>query len=205
MMPSRWAVACSLLAWALLAGAGNTPAQDRIRIAAEPVAIPDFTLTDHEGRPASFGSLRGREALVFFGFTHCPSVCPAAMFRLRLLTESFEDAGEPAPAVVFISVDGERDTADVLKRYLAAYPASFIGLTGDPKQVRRIAAQFNAVFFKGLPSDGSGDYLVEHTSQVYLVDELGRLRATFIDAPVEAMASSARQLSARRSQLGSGS
>ena len=86
-----------------------------------------------------------------------------------------------------ISVDGERDTPEVMKKYLAGYSDSFIGLTGDPKAVRKIAADFKAVFFKGLPYDNAGNYQVEHTSLIYLVDSQGRLRATFLDAPVESM------------------
>jgi len=95
---------------------------------------------------------------------------------------------------VLVSIDGERDTPEVLKSYLAGYPPFFIGLTGDPKAVRKIAAGFKAVFFKGLPYDNAGNYQVEHTSMIYLVDGEGRLRATFLDAPVPAIAATTRRL-----------
>jgi protein SCO1/2 len=183
-----------LLAFACVNAAADTPPADRVQIAADPAALADFTLTDQDGRDFAFRSLRGRDALVFFGFTHCPTACPAAMFKLRLLTEAMREAGEEVPAVVLISVDGERDTPAAMKAYLAGYPGEFIGLTGDPKAVRKIAAEFKAVFFKGLPADESGDYLVEHTSQVYLVDGQGRLRATFFNSPVEVMARATRSL-----------
>ncbi len=94
-----------------------------------------------------------------------------------------------------ISVDGERDTPEAMKKYLAGYSETFIGLTGDPKAVRKIAAEFKAVFFKGLPYDNAGNYQVEHTSLIYLVDSQGRLQATFLDAPVESMVATTRQLS----------
>jgi len=173
----------------------SPPAQDpRIQVSADPQHIADFTVTDQDGRPMRFSALRGRNALVFFGFTHCPNICPTAMFTMKSLADSIEESGEEPPAVVVISIDGERDTPEVLKNYLAGYSQSFVGLTGDPKAVRKIAAEFRAVFFKGLPYDNSGNYQVEHTSMIYLVDGEGRLRATFLDAPVEAMAAAARQL-----------
>ncbi len=102
------------------------------------------------------------------------------------------------PAVIMISVDGDRDTPAALKAYLAPLSKDFIGLTGDPRTVRGIAANFSAVFFKGLPADNSGNYLVEHTSQVYLVDAQGRLHATFFDASVERMSRTVRSLDAHR-------
>ena len=119
------------------------------------------------------------------------------MFKLKLLADSIEKSGQKPPVVVLISVDGERDTPELMKEYLAGYSESFIGLTGDPKSVRKIAAEFKAVFFKGLPYDNAGNYQVEHTSLVYLVDSQGRLRATFLDAPVESMAATTWQLSTR--------
>ena len=173
----------------------SEPVQDpRIQLVADPVILADFELTDQDGRPFRLSHLRGRDALFFFGFTHCPNICPTAMFEMKLVSETLEKSGQKAPAVVLVSVDGERDTPEVMKKYLAAYPESFIGLTGDPKSVRKIAAEFRAVFFKGLPYDNAGNYQVEHTSLIYLVDRDGRLRASFLDAPVESMASSIRQL-----------
>lgn len=131
--------------------------------------LDDFQLTD-QGRAAfHFSGLRGRAALVFFGFTHCPSVCPAAMFKLKVLTNSLRDGGGPVPTVVMISVDGERNTPAVLKGYLA--PLS-----------DRFAAGFSAVFFMGLPADNSLNYVVDRTSQVYLIDDQDWLRATFVGA-----------------------
>lgn len=181
-------------------GATSVAGTDRtgsVQIAAEPSAVSDFELTDHEGKLFRSPHLRGRDVLVFFGFTKCPSICPAALTRLQLLTSQLEQDGEAAPVVVLISVDGERDTPAVLTDYLSAFPPNFIGLTGDPTSVRDIAARFKAVFFKGLPYDKAGNYQVEHTSMIYLLDANGRLRATFMDAPVEVMANTVRGLGNR--------
>jgi protein SCO1 len=162
------------------------PALERVYVNPTPAPITDFTLTDHKGKPRSFSSLRGEPVLVFFGFAHCPNVCPDALSRLKALHESREGALKSA-RVVLISVDGERDTPAALKAYLAPLSPDFIGLTGDPKATTKIAAQFAAVFFKE-PAGKDGNYNVMHSSQVFVVDKAGRLRASFVNASIEDMA-----------------
>jgi protein SCO1/2 len=152
-----------------------------------PVAITDFELTSHTGKPLRLSQLRGRPVLVFFGFTNCPEACPAAMARLLAVSRSADPAVREA-RVVFISTDGDRDTPAVLREYLERLSPDFIGLTGPPKQVSAIAGQFSAVFFRGRAADAAGNYLVEHSDQIYLLDRQGRLRATFYDAPVDTLA-----------------
>jgi protein SCO1/2 len=95
-----------------------------------------------------------------------------------------------------ISVDGERDTPEVLSKFLGRFSRNIQGGTGDPLAVRDIAARFKAVFFKDAPLDHSAGYRVDHTSQVYLVDRRGRLRATFFGAPSEAIVSVTRRIAA---------
>ncbi len=184
---------------ASLASGADVGQGDRVQTVAAPQVLDDFALTDQDGRPFKFSSLHGKDTLVFFGFTSCPNVCPAAMFKLKLLTETLQKEGASVPEVVLVSIDGDRDTPAVMKEYIGKFSDKFVGLTGDPKAVRKIAADFKAVFFKGLPSDNAGNYLVEHTSQIYLVDAKGRLRATFFDAPVEAMAQATRSIGGHES------
>ena len=162
------------------------PALERVNVIPTPAVVADFTLTDQSGKPRSFSSLRGEPVLVFFGFTHCPNVCPTALGRLKLMHES-RDGALKAARIVLISVDGERDTPARLKAYLAPLSADFIGLTGDPKAAAKIAAQFAAVFFKE-PAGKDGNYNVMHSTQVFAVDKAGRLRASFADASIEDMA-----------------
>ncbi len=162
------------------------PALDRVYVNPAPAAVADFTLTDQAGKPRRFSSLQGEPMLVFFGFTHCPNVCPTALGRLKLLHESRNGALKDA-RVVLVSVDGERDTPARLKSYLAPLSPDFIGLTGDPKATAAIAAQFAAVFFKE-PAGKDGNYNVMHSTQVFAVDKAGRLRASFADASIEDMA-----------------
>ena len=161
-----------------------------------PLEIADFELSDQHGQPFRFSERKARNALIYFGFTHCPDICPVTLHKLKLLTESIRQAGGSMPGIIMISVDGDRDTPAAVKAYLEPISKDFIGLTGDVHAVRAIARNFSAVFFKGLPSDGSGRYLVEHTSQVYLVDAQGRLHATFFDASVERMSQTVRALDA---------
>jgi protein SCO1/2 len=172
--------------------------EGEVRWAPTPVQLADFELQDQDGHAFRFSERKGANALIFFGFTHCPDVCPATLYKLKLLTDALRKDSGSTPAVIMISVDGDRDTLAAMKAYLAPVSKDFIGLTGDPRTVRTIAANFSAVFFKGLPADNSGNYLVEHTSQVYLVDAHGRLHATFFDASVEQMARAVRALDARR-------
>ena len=176
------ATACT--AWA--AAGSALPRLERVYVDADPRVVEDFTLTDQDGKARAFSSLRGEPVLVFFGFTHCPSICPTTLARLRMLHEAHGGALKSA-RIVLVSVDGDRDTPERLKSYLAPLSADFIGLTGDPKATSKIAARFAAVFFKE-PAAKDGSYNVMHSTQVFAVDKAGRLRATFADAAIEDMA-----------------
>ncbi len=167
-------------------------ALERVTVIAAPKAIADFQLTDQNGKLRTLASLRGAPTLVFFGFTHCPDVCPAALTKLKLLQTSNGGALKAA-RVVMISVDGERDTPAVMKRYLASLSPTFIGLTGDPRTVANIAARFSAVAFRERP-DSKGNYGYFHSNQVFLLDKEGRLRASFNDASIENMETVTRRV-----------
>jgi protein SCO1/2 len=162
------------------------PALDRVQLADPPRKLADFELTDQNGKQLKLSDLRGEPVLVFFGFAHCPDVCPSTL-RVLKSAHAAQDRALRRVRIVMISVDGERDTPAAMKAFLAPISKDFIGLTGDPKKVLDIARQFSAIFFKGPPTNAAGDYLMQHTSQVYLIDRAGRLRATFFDAPVETL------------------
>jgi protein SCO1/2 len=168
------------------AGPASLPALEGVYVNTAPQPIEDFTLASQDGRPRAFSSLRGAPVLVFFGFTHCPNACPTTLARLKSLHAARGGALKGA-RIVFISVDGDRDTPPRLRSYLAPVSADFIGLTGDPKSTAEIAARFAAVFFKE-PAAKDGGYNVMHTTQVFAVDKAGRLRASFADASIEDMA-----------------
>jgi protein SCO1/2 len=179
------AIVVALIALALPAPRA-TSAPTRTLLADPPRTIRDFALTTAEGKTLKLSELSGAPVLLFFGFAHCPSICPAALTQLRRLELNYaRDLG--ATRIVVISVDGERDTPAMLSEWLMPISPTFIGLTGPANTVHDIASQFTAAFFKGAKQE-SGDYLVEHNSQVFLLDAQGRLRASFFDAPVETMA-----------------
>ena len=157
--------------------------------------IQDFELTDHNGARKRFSSLTGEPTLVFFGFTNCPDICPMALQKLAAMK-----AAHPAELskvqVVLVSVDGERDTPEVLKDYLKQFSPDFTGLTGPAEQVREIALRFSAPFFRNASKDGT--YLVQHSSRVYALDSQGRLRAEIYDGTPDSTLGLVRALLAER-------
>jgi protein SCO1/2 len=169
---------------------------ERTQFAVPRKPVPTFELTDQDGKPFRLEQLRKRWSLVFFGFTNCNTVCPATLTVLRQVHRELAKEGS-APSIVLLSVDGDRDTPAAMKRYLTAFGDGFVGLTGSPDTVRDIAAGFSAVFFKGAPGDRSGNYQVEHTSQVYLLDPDGKLAATFYGASAQEIAAVVRLESAQ--------
>jgi len=136
-----------------------------------PRPAPDLALTDASGQPFDLASLRGTLSLVYFGYTHCPDVCPTTLADLRTAVTAF---GKPVK-VVFVTIDPARDTAPVIKTYLDAFKAGFIGLTGTDAQIAAVAKAWG-VGYSAEPADSSGSYSMIHTSESYLVDASGQLR-----------------------------
>ena len=166
------------------------PQLDRVMLVQPPRAIPEFQLTDQDGAAYDSSHLRGAPTLLFFGFAHCPDVCPAALAKLKLVHER---EGLHGVRVVFVSTDGERDTPAALKAYLGRLSPDFIGLTGDPDIVRGIGEAFHVSFFKNQPG-ADHSYNVQHSGQIYLLDADGRLRAELYDPPIDTIATLAGAL-----------
>ena len=135
---------------------------------------PPLQLTDQDGGSFSLASLAGRPVLVFFGYTHCPDVCPATV---GLVNAALAHTG-PGPRVVFVTIDPERDTVAAMKGYLRYLPPVYTGLTGTPTEVRRNADAWGVQYARQDTFNGTG-YAMAHTADVYLVDAQGRLRAHF--------------------------
>ena len=133
-----------------------------------------FALTDHTGKPRTLVDFRGKVVSVFFGFTFCPDACPAALAEMREVMEKLGPAANDLQ-VLFISVDPERDTQELLSKYVPAFHPSFIGLRGSVADVTKTAKDFK-VFFAKVPGKTPGSYTVDHTSGTYVFDRQGRVR-----------------------------
>ena len=137
-------------------------------------AIADFRLTDSSGRQFTRADLVGAPSLIFFGFTHCPDVCPTTLVKLAQIKKN---APVPGLQVLFVSVDPQRDTPAVLGQYVHAFDPEFRGLTGDGQALAAVASNFGVAFNRvELPG---GDYTMDHSAVVFLVDGAARIDAIF--------------------------
>ena len=134
-----------------------------------------FTLTGADGKPFNSAKLNGKAYALFFGFTHCPDVCPTTLARLVRLRQQLR-AGERPFEIVFVSVDPERDKPADVGKYAELFNAPVIGLTGSPAQIAQVKKQFG-IFSQKVPQEG-GDYTVNHTSTVLLFDRHGEFAGT---------------------------
>ena len=142
---------------------------------ANPVGGP-FHLVDQNGRPFTEANLKGKWHLVFFGFTHCDDVCPTTLNELSLAIDRLGQGERRNVAIVFISVDPDRDTPAVLKSYVAKFAGPIIGLTGTKAEVKQAARDYHVYFAKHPRSDGGYD--VDHGAFIYVVDPRGRFSGT---------------------------
>lgn len=134
-----------------------------------------FTLTASDGKPFSSDRLNGRPAAIFFGFTHCPDVCPTTLARLVKLRRQF-GKGDEALSIVFISVDPERDGPAEVGSYAGLFGSPVVGLTGSPADIERVKKQFGV--YSAKVSQPGGGYSVDHSAAVFLIDRNGKFVAT---------------------------
>jgi protein SCO1/2 len=144
-----------------------------------------FTLTDADGQSFASSRLTGKPAAIFFGFTHCPDVCPTTLARLTKLRRQL-GKGDEALSVVFITVDPERDTPAELKTYASMFDSPVISLTGSVADIERVKKVYG-VFSQKAPQPGGG-YSVDHTATVFLMDRDGHFSATLSPEEKEATA-----------------
>jgi protein SCO1 len=134
----------------------------------------DFRLTDHNGLPRQIADFRGKAVVMFFGYIQCPDVCPTTMGELALAMK--ELGGDAARVqVLFVTVDPERDTRELLAQYVPVFDPSFLGLYGDAAATQETARAFR-VFYQKQPGKTPGTYSVDHTAGSYVFDPEGRLR-----------------------------
>lgn len=170
--------ACALLVAASLIGPAAAIGQqapsaaqmmDDLMYGREPIGGP-FTLTDQKGKARSDSEFRGKLRIVYFGYTFCPDVCPA---DLMAITQALDALGPKAAGIqpIFITIDPERDSK-VLSEYLGAFHPSFVGLTGTPEEIRRVANSYKAFYSKVEDARGS-DYTIDHSGVIYLMGRSG--------------------------------
>ncbi|MEO8628936.1 MAG: SCO family protein [Betaproteobacteria bacterium] len=134
----------------------------------------DFQLSDFNGQQRTLADYRGKVLVVFFGYTHCPDVCPTTLTELANAIKKLGADGDKVQ-VALITADPERDTEAVLKQYLTAFNPGFIGLRGTPEQTEKVAKDFEVLIQKN-PGSDAANYTVDHSSGTYIYDPSGRLR-----------------------------
>ena len=173
-MTTIWRCSVPLLLAALLAACGPEAAKFR----STDVTGADFgkalALTGHDGRPRSLADFRGKLVVLFFGYTHCPDICPTTLADTAAALKTLgPDAARVQ--VLFVTVDPERDTPELLAKYVPAFDPGFLGLYGDADATQRAAKEFK-IFYEKRPGSAPGAYTMDHSAQTYVLDAQGRLR-----------------------------
>ncbi len=156
----------------LLSGVARSA--DTFRLDQWPASMPapDFHLVDSDATPRRLSDYRGKVTIVFFGFTHCPDVCPAALSKLALVMRRLRGVAGKVQ-VLFVTLDPERDTPAILKSYVTYFDPRFVSLTGSNAQINRAATSFSVHYAKVVRGD---DYSIDHSTGVYVCDATGHLR-----------------------------
>lgn len=140
-----------------------------------PRPLAEFALTDQDGQPFTRERLQGRWSLVFAGFTHCPDVCPTTLGVMKIVSQQL---GQDGPAMVFLSVDPERDTVPVLKQYVGFFGGAVTGVTGARAAIDALCASLGIAYVK-VPGASEAVYTVDHSAALVLVDPQGRVAGYF--------------------------
>ena len=159
--------------WLWLRAERDRPTAEVTSAAPAQAAIPGggFSLIDHKGEPSSEASFPGKHLVLVFGYTYCPDVCPTTLASLATALDLLEER-EAALQPLFVTIDPDRDTPEVLADYVAAFHPRLVGLTGSPEQIRKVAQDYR-VYYAKVGSDDE-DYLVDHSAYIYLIGPDGQ-------------------------------
>jgi protein SCO1/2 len=150
----------------------------------QPRIIQDFALTDQHGEPFALEQLQGKWSLMFFGFTHCPDICPTTLLQLKTVKQQLKPEIAAQTQFILVSVDPARDTVEQLAQYMPYFDPEFVGLTGDFLQIKRLATQLNMAFVKVTQGDGNTDnYTVDHSANIAIVNPYGHYHG-FVKSPL---------------------
>jgi len=133
-----------------------------------------FSLNDHTGKPVTLESYKGKVVVLFFGFTHCPDVCPTTMAEMSAVMKELGPDADKVQ-VLFATLDPERDTRELLSQYVPGFDPRFVGLYGTPAQIAATAKEFK-VFYQKVPGKTPDSYTIDHTAGSYVFDKTGKLR-----------------------------
>ncbi len=154
----------------------------------------ELSLTDHNGKAVTLADFKGKVVAVFFGFTHCPDVCPTTLLQYKAVRDELGPDLADNLQVLFVTVDPERDTKEVLAQYVPAFDPSFIGLYGSEDDIKKAAREFK-VFFAKVPGTTEGTYSMDHTAASYVFDREGKVRLMVRHAAsIDEITSDIRQL-----------
>ena len=158
----------------------KAPETESAFVLPEAATITDFNLAQLERGRYDMEDARGKWSLLFFGYTHCPDICPTTLSSLKLMTSQLKDEPDILnnTQIIFVSVDPERDTPEVLSSYMNYFGPLFTGITGFPNNLTDLTRQFSAAYIKEKETS-PGNYLVSHTSSIFLVDPQARIVASF--------------------------
>jgi protein SCO1/2 len=134
----------------------------------------NFNLVDHNGQPRTIADFKGKAVVLFFGYTHCPDVCPTTMAKLASVMQKLGPDSKRVQ-VLLVTLDPKRDTPEILRQYVPAFHPSFLGLSGDEQQIDAVAKEFKVMRMLQEP-DKSGYYMVDHAGGLYAFDPRGQLR-----------------------------
>lgn len=159
-----------------------------------PKEAPDFTLTDFDGKPFQLSDHRGKVVILFFGFTNCPDMCPAALSDMAAARRKLGADAEKVQGV-FVSLDPDRDTPERLKRYVTAFDPTFIGVRGSETELAPVVKDYGVTYMRrDLPGSALG-YTIDHSTFIYVIDAAGRWRLLFTHGmPVDDIVSDLRYL-----------
>jgi len=163
-----------LLAVCLLSACGKPPPKFQSTDITGSSLTAEFEIPDQTGKPRRLSDFKGKVVAMFFGFTHCPDVCPTTLTELKAALAELGPAAAKEVQVLFVTVDPERDTQEVLASYTGAFDPSFLGLRGSPEELQALAKQMR-VFYQR--SEGkNGNYTMDHNAATFLFDREGRIR-----------------------------
>ena len=167
-----------LIALLLLAVSACKPAAQQNQFSATDITGADFAqtlnLTDHTGKPRSLADFKGKAIAIFFGYTHCPDVCPTTMADMKQ-TMKLLGARADELQVLFVTLDPERDTQEVLAQYVPSFDKRFIGLFGTKEEIEKATTDFK-IFASKVENSGKSGYTIDHSAGLYIYDKAGKIR-----------------------------